>query len=443
MKKIFNFEIIIYALLLSIIANSYIIVWGNPLVLGITLAIFVIINATSGIFTCGAKHLRLRTCAHGYSLLASFALSVIASVIFHIVLAFVTIPNEYMTLIWSALFCIAAEAIVFWNGITCVYLTSYQLGIKLRVIGAILGIIPIVNLFVLRKIMLTVLEEIKFELKKERLEFERLPLAPCKTKYPILLVHGFFFRDFKYFNYWGRIPKTLTRAGATIYYGNHQSARPVADSAEELAARIKRIVEETGCEKLNVIAHSKGGLDMRYAISKLGMDKYVASLTTVNTPHRGCIYADKLLETIPKTIQSGIARTYNKAMLKLGDENPDFLAAARDLTAGACEKLNAEIPTIPSEIYCRSIGSVMNGPADGSFPLSLSYHIVSHYDGEKNDGLVSESSFKFGENYTLISPDGRGISHCDVIDLSRKNVKEFDVREFYVELVSDLKSRGL
>ena len=227
-----------------------------------------------------------------------------------------------------------------------------------------------------------------------------------------------------------------------IYYGNHQSARPVSDSAAELAERIRSIVNETGCEKLNVIAHSKGGLDMRYAIARLGISEYVASLTTVNTPHKGCIYADHLLTTIPKTIQSGIANTYNKALSKLGDENPDFIAAASDLTASACAHLNEELPPFPSEIFCHSIGSVMRGAADGPFPLNLSYHVVSHYDGE-NDGLVSESSFAFGENYTLINPEGRGISHGDVIDLMRVNIKEFDVREFYVELVSDLKARGL
>ena len=36
----------------------------------------------------------------------------------------------------------------------------------------------------------------------------------------------------------------------------------------------------------------------------------------------------------------------------------------------------------------------------------------------------------------------RGISHGDVIDLSRKNIPGFDVREFYVQLVKDLKERG-
>ncbi|MCQ5134484.1 esterase/lipase family protein, partial [Coprococcus eutactus] len=72
------------------------------------------------------------------------------------------------------------------------------------------------------------------------------------------------------------------------FYCNHQSAASVAESGHYIADRIKQIIQETGCGKVNLIAHSKGGLDSRYAISMLGMAPYVASLTTINTPHRGC-----------------------------------------------------------------------------------------------------------------------------------------------------------
>ena len=41
----------------------------------------------------------------------------------------------------------------------------------------------------------------------------------CSTKYPLLLVHGVGFRDFHYFNYWGRIPRALKKNGARVFYG--------------------------------------------------------------------------------------------------------------------------------------------------------------------------------------------------------------------------------
>lgn len=85
----------------------------------------------------------------------------------------------------------------------------------------------------------------------------------------------------------------------------------------------------------------------------------------------------------------------------------------------------------------------MEHPRKGHFPLNLSYRYVRNFDGE-NDGLVGEASFAWGEKYTLLrSPGSRGISHCDIIDLTRENIPDFDVRTFYTELVSDLRRRGL
>ena len=263
----------------------------------------------------------------------------------------------------------------------------------------------------------------------------------CKTKYPLLLVHGVFFRESKYFNYWGRIPEELQLNGATVYYGEHHSAASVADCGEELTLKIKEIVSETGCEKLNIIAHSKGGLDCRYAIAKCGAAPYIASLTTINTPHDGCLFADYLLEKISPEIKESVADIYDKALRKLGEENPNFISAVSDLTAAACKKFNEEMPN-PQNIYCQSVGSVLKNAGSGKFPLNFSYHLVKYFDGP-NDGLVSTKSFDWGEKFTLLEPPGkRGISHGDMIDLNRENIEGFDVRDFYVDLVSDLKNKG-
>ena len=99
--------------------------------------------------------------------------------------------------------------------------------------------------------------------------------------------------------------------------------------------------------------------------------------------------------------------------------------------------------SFPEGIYTQSVGSVMSRPQKGRFPLNISYRYVKNFDGE-NDGLVGESSFAWGEKYTLLRTEGkRGISHGDMIDLNRENIKDFDVRAFYTELVNDLRERGL
>ena len=261
-------------------------------------------------------------------------------------------------------------------------------------------------------------------------------LLDCETEMKRL--HGVFFRDSKLMNYWGRIPAELEANGAVIFYGEQQSAASVEDSAAELAERIEQLVQKTGCGKVNIIAHSKGGLDSRYAISKLGSDKYVASLTTINTPHHGCLFAEYLLNTAPEKFVKSVEKIYNSAFKRLGDPNPDFLAAVTDLTNSRCEQFDQDTPGV---MY-QSVGSHARCSKSGRFPLNLSYPIVKKYDGD-NDGLVALTSAPWGEDFTVLHPTGkRGITHADVIDLNRENIPGFDVREFYVQLVNKLKMRG-
>lgn len=406
---------------------------------------------------------RLKRCANGTELLLQFCVSTvitIATLICHHF--YVWFPSwkeftQYKLTIraftfWdylkygplsSIIVATIALAMVFWCGIIRVYVSSEQLGIRYRVLGLLFGMIPIANLIMLGKIISVCREEVRFEQDRLVRDKERHDKQICKTKYPILMVHGVFFRDFRasYLNYWGRIPEALKNNGATIYYGNQESAGSVAFCGEQIKKRIEELVSETGCEKINVIAHSKGGLDTRHAIKLMGDNPLVASLTTVNTPHRGCHFAEYLLEKIPANVTNAVAEGYNKALYTVGDNNPDFIKAVSDLTASKCEEFNKVTPD-SDKVYYQSVGSKLNHAVSGRFPLNYSYHIVKHFDGA-NDGLVGEKSFPWGENFQYLTVKGRrGISHGDMIDLNRENIKGFDVREFYIQLVSDLREKG-
>lgn len=442
MKAKFIISTLFNAVLISFIANSFILIKEFTNSLFIIVPVFILVNIFAGTLIPYINNIKLSICQHGTITLYSFYISVVFSTIYQILFAIITFSSDRMSVVWSLAICIGVSFIVFWNGIICVYLTSTQLGLKWRVIGIIFGFIPIVNLIALFLILKTTTKECFFETQKLKLNKKRKDQKICDTKYPILLVHGVFFRDTKFFNYWGRIPKELETNGAKIFYGNHSSAASIADSAAELKERITEILAETGAKKVNIIAHSKGGLDCRYAIAKLDIGDCVASLTTINTPHKGCLFADCLLTKIPADIKDKVANTYNSTLKKLGEENPDFLAAVGDLTDEHCNALDAEMPT-PKGVYCQSVGSVLTKAVNGKFPLNFSYHLVKYFSGD-NDGLVDEKSFHWGENYTLLKPQAnRGISHGDIIDLNRENISDFDVREFYVNLVADLKNKGL
>ena len=50
---------------------------------------------------------------------------------------------------------------------------------------------------------------------------------------------------------------------------------------------------------------------------------------------------------------------------------------------------------------------------------------------------------KWGESFRLVEPAGsRGISHADMIDLNRENIKGFDIRTYYTDVVSELREMG-
>ena len=388
----------------------------------------------------------IKICNIGYRILEFFLTTSTAIVLGFIFFGLILRIWDFSaaTAVWIAggITIFLAELALFWVGIVMVYFSSLQLGIKTRILGALCGWIPFVNLYYLMKIIKICRAEVAFEKEVVTRDLARKDQQVCKTRYPILLVHGVFFRDSEHLNYWGRIPKELTKNGATVFYGEQNSAAAVLDSAKELEKRILEIVEQTGIDKVNIIAHSKGGLDSRAAIATTSAGKHIASLTTINTPHRGCEFADYLLAEIPQAGQQAIADRYNKMAAKLGDHDPDFLAAVYDLTSQKCCERNEVIPDDP-DIYYQSVGSVLGKWSSGQFPLNLSYNLVKYFDGE-NDGLVGDKSFEWGSSFTMLrnNKSARGISHGDVIDLNRENIRGFDVREFYVGLVSGLREKG-
>ncbi|MCR5226842.1 MAG: triacylglycerol lipase [Eubacterium sp.] len=346
----------------------------------------------------------------------------------------------------SVIILTAIELIVFLAGGIIIYMTSVKLGMKIKVIGAICGLLLIAQTILVTAVMCMKSSDARFEKKKLALDAGRQFEQICDTRYPLLMIHGVFFRDLKCFNYWGRIPEELEKNGAKIFYGNNESATPVEVTAKELADRVKEIVRETGCEKVNIIAHSKGGIDVKYAVAKTDIAPMVASITTINTPHAGCEYADYLLGSAPEILKKKVANAYNTTLRSMGEHNPDFISAVSDITTEKAKQIEEEISDFnfkDNGIYTQSVGSKMKQSTSGAFPLNMSFKLVGRFDGP-NDGLVGEHSFQWGEDYTFVeNKRKRGISHGDMIDLTRENIKGFDVREFYVQLVAKLKFQGL
>lgn len=329
--------------------------------------------------------------------------------------------------------------VLLWNGILRIFFTSVRLRLKYRLLMLLAMWIPGINLAVLLCTLRIVHGEYDFACYKESVRQVRAQSQMCSTRYPLLLVHGVGFRDLRYFNYWGRIPRELARYGADIYYGNQEAFATVALNAGDIYRKIQEICRETGCDKVNIIAHSKGGLDSRYAISKLGAAPMVASLTTINTPHRGCRFVDHACR-LPEGLYRTIAGIFDLWFGRFGDSHPDFYTATHQFSTKDSILFNEEVMDAP-EVYYQSYASVMRDFLSDPL-LWFPYLIIRAVDG-KNDGLVTPESARWGEfKGTLANRKHRGISHGDMIDLKREDYKGFDVVEFYVGLVKELKETG-
>ena len=109
------------------------------------------------------------------------------------------------------------------------------------------------------------------------------------TKYPIILVHGIVIKNFKHFRAFGKIEKELRQKGFIVYSSNIDGFGTIETNAQMLKEEILDILKKENVDKVNIIAHSKGGLDSKYMIENLEMEENVATLTTLCTPHRGTI----------------------------------------------------------------------------------------------------------------------------------------------------------
>ena len=274
---------------------------------------------------------------------------------------------------------------------------------------------------------------------------ETIEKTVCKTKYPILLVHGAGFRDLKIPVYWGRIPNVLMSHGASVYFGGQDCWASTETNAHALCERIDAILSETGAEKINIIAHSKGGLEARMAASSLGYGGKIASVTAVGTPHRGSKTFTKVLRA-PRAFFSIAAFAVNNWIRLVGDKKPDFQRVCEEFSVSHMERFNAENPDAQG-VYYQSVAGVMKHPFS-DINLSTACFVLNRIEGP-NDGLVSVESARWGERCILLYGNTRrGISHLDEIDMRRMALSHRtgegvrDITDFYVELVHDLKNRG-
>lgn len=268
----------------------------------------------------------------------------------------------------------------------------------------------------------------------------------CKTRYPIMLIHGIGYTDDNFRRYWGRIPEVLEQHGARICFGKQDAFGDIRHNAQQLKISAKEALEQSGAEKLNFIAHSRGGIEARYMISKLDMANAAASLTTLATPHRGILSMDKMREKA-KGLYRRMLSLFNLMLVMDGGQSNTSFAPYEQLTADYMKIFNELVPDAEQVYYQSYAFDMKNGFSDPS--MGLFYYFIKEMEGP-NDGLVSVESAKWGD-FQGIYPDFGvwGISHPAAADSgicksSRSKAGEHrrDITYLYMDIAGRLKNMG-
>ena len=207
---------------------------------------------------------------------------------------------------------------------------------------------------------------------------------------PVVLVHGLFGFDRigvpgARFDYFRGIAKHLQSLGCEA----HAVRLPASASVPERARELVTAIEALPHPRIDLIAHSLGGLDARYALTHLGLASRVRSLVTVGTPHRGTPLADLAMKS-PLVWARRIIRAMGLPM-----------EAIEWLSTEALAKFNAQVLDVPGVRYACVVGGMRS--RDSAVPLALApAHAYLRRVAGPNDGLVPIASQYWGETLAEI-----------------------------------------
>jgi triacylglycerol lipase len=250
-----------------------------------------------------------------------------------------------------------------------------------------------------------------------------------KLRAPIVLVHGLLGYDrvrlgpWTIASYFSSIPELLAAAGNRVLVAQMSPTSGVTERAAQLKLFLDR---EAPGEPVHLFAHSMGGLDARYMISRLGMEARVLTLTTIGTPHRGTPFADW-----------GMSR-FNRLLGPLCERLAVPVQAFHDLTVAKCRIFNEQVPDAPGVRYFSVAGHHEGGWLSPEWQIS--HAVVMRAEGI-NDGVVSLASATYGEDCAIWRGDHLSlVNWLNPVSLSRGLCQERSPS--YAALVRRLADEG-
>lgn len=271
------------------------------------------------------------------------------------------------------------------------------------------------------------------------------------TRYPIVLHHGLLgFNRILSLDYFYDVKATLEREGHVVRATQVSTVSSMEARAQQLAEQIDAVLAETGAAKVDIIAHSMGGLDARHMISVLGYGDRVATLITLGTPHRGTPVADLAYSVMGRDAHRMVGAL---TRLFLGDEEERGPLQARGgvdlrgalwslseehLRSAAFAAAHRDDPRVVYESFGGQSNLTGMGAPDMVHPLLSLPHAYLRLASGANDGLVPVESARHGLDRGTIPAD-----HINMIgQLFGDTSRDFRHREFYSRLAANLAARG-
>jgi predicted alpha/beta hydrolase family esterase len=212
---------------------------------------------------------------------------------------------------------------------------------------------------------------------------------------PVLLIHGYM-ADASVWNKWvDLLKKDGISAYPITFKQSDDKCGSAAEHAKELSKIIGQIKDETGQNKVNIVGHSKGGLDARVYLANETKD--VANLVMIGTPNAGSPLAESSEVCTPAVydLRPGSAATEVKM-------NPNTkyytIAGEWDPKLGNCQ-LSLFAPMEQSG------SSTLPKPNDGVVPLSSvesqDYFINLGHSKSCHTNLMSDYEYGLAKDVIL------------------------------------------
>lgn len=125
---------------------------------------------------------------------------------------------------------------------------------------------------------------------------------PGEGPNPVILLHGLAMNRTNWF-WLGR--RLASRGIGPLYATTYFSPQAVRHSALHLRAYVEHVLAIENAKRVDIVAHSLGGVVARYYIERLGGDRRVTRLITIASPHRGTLLARIGLVPSAREISAG------------------------------------------------------------------------------------------------------------------------------------------